>query len=49
MAGIKKTKNAKHLRKGKSLEAQKPLKTSSAPSISEIVVTKPIDISSTKL
>ena len=40
----KKTKKAKSLRRGKALEAQKPLR--SGPSISEIVITKPIDVAS---
>lgn len=37
----KKAKKSKSLRRGKSLEAQKPLR--SGPSISEIVITKPTD------
>lgn len=42
MASKKVSKSTRHLKKSKKLEATKPLtKPLSAPSVSEIVVTKP--------
>ena len=43
MAKTKKRKAVKQLRKGKKMEAQRPL------SVSDIVITKPVDVPSTKL
>jgi len=43
MAKTKKRKAVKQLRKGKKMEAQRPL------SVSDIVITKPVDVPSIKL
>jgi type VI protein secretion system component Hcp len=45
MGAIKKRKTAKQLRKGKKMEAQKPLSVTHA----DLTVTKQLDVSSPKL
>lgn len=50
MKNTRKTaKRSKRLAAGKKLQKTKTLTTLSAPSVSEITITKPIDVSSPKL